>query len=283
MIIVVLIVFGLCLGSFVNALAWRIHEQEEQAKSKKKTDKKYQARLSIAKGRSMCPDCKHELTAKDLIPVLSWLGVGGRCRYCKQPIPVQYPLVELVTACLFVASYIWWPETLEGTQIVVFGLWLAILTGLMALLVYDARWMLLPNRLIYPLTAVAGLQAMIVISVSDKPLMTLISTLAAVVIGGGIFYVLFQVSAGKWIGGGDVRLGWLLGLVVATPAKSILLIFLASLLGTLVSLPLLISKRVKRTSTIPFGPFLIAASIIVVLFGTEILQWYQSVFLPFTI
>lgn len=283
MIIAVLIVFGLCLGSFVNALVWRIHEQEEQAKSKKKTDKKYQARLSIAKGRSMCPDCKHELTAKDLIPVLSWLSLGGKCRYCKKPILVQYPLVELVTACLFVASYIWWPESLEGAQIVVFGFWLAILTGLMALLVYDTRWMLLPNRLIYPLTAVAGLQALIVTSVSDRPLMTLINTLASVVIGGGIFYVLFQVSAGKWIGGGDVRLGWLLGLIVATPAKSILLIFLASLLGTLVSLPLLISKRMKRTSTIPFGPFLIAASVIVVLFGTEILQWYQSVFLPFTI
>ncbi|MEK7599450.1 MAG: prepilin peptidase [Patescibacteria group bacterium] len=283
MIIVVLIVFGLCLGSFANALVWRIHEQEEQAKSKKKTDKKYQARLSIAKGRSMCPDCKHELTAKDLIPVLSWLSLGGKCRYCKMPIPVQYPLVELVTACLFVASYIWWPESLEGTQIVVFGLWQAISTGLMALLVYDARWMLLPNRLIYPLTTVAGLQALIVISTSDRPLMALINTMAAVVIGGGIFYVLFQVSAGKWIGGGDVRLGWLLGLIVATPTKSILLIFLASMLGTLVSLPLLISKRMKRTSTIPFGPFLIAASVIVVLFGTEILQWYQSVFLPFTI
>ncbi|MEK7594128.1 MAG: prepilin peptidase [Patescibacteria group bacterium] len=283
MIIVALVIVGLCLGSFVNALVWRIHEQEEQAKSKKKSDKRYQARLSIAKGRSMCPDCKHELTAKDLVPVLSWLSLGGKCRYCKKPIPVQYPLVELVTACLFVASYIWWPESLEGAQMVVFGLWLAILTGLMALLVYDARWMLLPNRLVYPLTAVAGLQAVIAISLSDSPLTALINTLMAVVVGGGIFYVLFQVSAGKWIGGGDVRLGWLLGLIVATPAKSVLLIFLASILGTLVSLPLLLSKRMKRTSTIPFGPFLIAASIIVVLFGTDILSWYQSVFLPFTI
>src|SRR4051812_13278636 len=100
MIIAVLIVFGLCLGSFVNALVWRVHEQEAAKKPNKK--------LSVLNGRSMCPHCEHELAAKDLIPVLSWLSLGGKCRYCHKPISKQYPLVELLTALLVVGSYIWW-------------------------------------------------------------------------------------------------------------------------------------------------------------------------------
>lgn len=156
----------------------------------------------------------------------------------------------------------------------VFSCWLLLLTGLMALLVYDLRWLLLPNRIIYPLSVLVVLQAMIIIAVADKPLIALLNTALAVIIGGGIFYVLFQVSGGKWIGGGDIRLGWLLGLVAATPARSLLFIFIAALTGSLVSLPLLASGRLKRTSTIPFGPFLIAGLIIVQLFGTVILHWY---------
>src|SRR3954465_436221 len=107
MIIAVLVVLGLCLGSFVNALVWRLHEQEEGG-SKKAAAKK----LSIIKGRSMCPHCKHALKPIDLIPVISWLSLRGKCRYCSKPISIQYPIVELSTALLFVVSYIWWPEPL---------------------------------------------------------------------------------------------------------------------------------------------------------------------------
>jgi len=280
MIIAVLVVMGLCLGSFVNALVWRVHEQQEQA-GKKKPDKKYQAKLSVAKGRSMCPHCKHELVAKDLLPVLSWLSLGGKCRYCAKPISPQYPLVELSTAVLFVASYLWWPVSFDTAQTAVFVLWLALLTGLLALLVYDARWFLLPNRLIYPLGVIAVAQAVISISTASRPSLALFNTVLAVLVGGGIFYLLFQFSGGKWIGGGDVKLGWLLGLIVATPARGLLLIFLASIGGTLVSLPLMARGRLKRTSLIPFGPFLIIAAIIVQLFGADILHWYTRTFITF--
>ncbi|HEX5743862.1 MAG TPA: prepilin peptidase [Candidatus Saccharimonadales bacterium] len=263
MTVLILIIVGLCMGSFVNALVWRLHE----------------GKLSIVKGRSMCPKCRHPLAAKDLVPVLSWLFLKGRCRYCRQPISARYPLVELATAGLFVASYVWWPSPFDTAEKAVFVLWLALLTGLMALLVYDARWSLLPNRIIYPLTAIAAVQAAIAIASAGDPGRALAATLLSVSVGGGIFYVLFQVSQGKWIGGGDVKLGFLLGLIVATPDRAVLFIFLGSLLGSMVSLPLLATGRMKRTSIIPFGPFLIAAAIIAVLFGGDVLDWYRQAFL----
>lgn len=273
-----LVLLGLCLGSFVNALVWRIHEQEHEA-GKKKPSQKYLKSLSVSKGRSMCPHCKHELSQLDLVPVLSWLALRGKCRYCRKPISVQYPLVELSTALLFVASYIWWPEPLEGAQAALFVLWLPLLVGLMALTVYDLRWYLLPNRLMYPLFALAVVFALVGIAASDNWPIAMLNVIFAVAIGGGLFYVLFQVSAGKWIGGGDVKLGWLLGLVVMTPARALLFIFLAAILGTLVSLPLLASKRLKPTSVIPFGPFLIAGAFVVLLFGQDILHWYRNTLL----
>src|SRR5260221_566501 len=104
MTIVALILLGLTFGSFINALVWRLHKQNEDSAKEQKVPN-----LSIATGRSMCPNCYHELAAKDLIPVLSWLSLGGKCRYCRQPISWQYPLVELLTAGLFTVSYIYWP------------------------------------------------------------------------------------------------------------------------------------------------------------------------------
>jgi prepilin signal peptidase PulO-like enzyme (type II secretory pathway) len=306
MIIVVLALLGLCLGSFINALVWRLHEQAEQVdghsehsgeqdkpgkltkKGKQRFDKKYLARLSIISGHSMCPSCKHALAGKDLLPVVSWLSLSGRCRYCRKPISWQYPLVEVLTAGLFIVSYIYWPQMLgdgnTGGGLLTaarlqFGLWLLLLTGFLALVIYDLRWLLLPNRIVYPLLGIALLSALTGIIAADRPLSALFNVLLAVAVGGGLFYVLYQVSSGKWIGGGDVKLGWLLGLLVATPVRAFLLIFIAALAGTIVSVPLLAAARLKRTSTIPFGPFLIIAAIVVVLFGTPILHWYQRLVL----
>jgi prepilin signal peptidase PulO-like enzyme (type II secretory pathway) len=134
-----------------------------------------------------------------------------------------------------------------------------------------------------PLSGIALAEALVSIITADKPFTALLSTVTAVIVGGGIFYILYQVSEGKWIGGGDVKLGWLLGLVVGTPAKSLLVIFIAAFLGSFVSLPLLASKRLSRTSTIPFGPFLIIGAIIVQLFGHAIILWYQRTFLSMTL
>lgn len=270
MVLAILAILGLILGSFVSALNWRLHEH-----SKGRNDKQ----LSIWTGRSMCPNCKHTLGVIDLVPLFSWLVFRSKCRYCSRPISIEYPLLEAVTALLFVGSYIFWPVGLMGAlSIAIFVLWLAQLVVLVALAAYDLKWRLLPNKLVLALAVLAVAQAVIVVATADRPLASVISHLAGVVIGGGLFYLIFQFSRGKWIGGGDVKLGTVLGLITASPSQAILLLFLASLIGTLVSLPLLLIRKLGRKSAVPFGPFLILATILVVLFGKQIIDWYVSLF-----
>jgi len=184
-------------------------------------------------------------------------------------------MVELLTATLFIASYIWWPKPLIGFQLFAFGFWLVFLIGLTALAVYDLKWYLLPNKMIYPLIYFALATVLIRAIVFTPHLNTLLYTIYSVLIGGGIFYIIFQISGGKWIGGGDVKLGALLGLILADPGLTLLMIFLASLIGTIVSLPLLAIKKVKKDTHIPFGPFLIAGTIIARLFGAALIAWYR--------
>lgn len=273
MIYVVLIVFGLCIGSFVNALVYRVHEQSKKSKKPKKE-------LSILNGRSMCVHCHHELVWKDLVPVLSWLSLGGKCRYCRKKISWQYPLVELVTAGLFVLSYVYWPESsmFSLRDVINFTSWLAVIAGLVALSVYDLRWMLLPNRIMYPMTVLAlGLAVFNIISEpAGQHLELLLNTFYAVLIAGGLFYLLFQVSSGRWIGGGDVKLGLLIGLLLQDPYKAFLALLTASLLGVIVIIPGLLLGRVTARSKLPFGPFLIAGLIIAYIFGADVIEWYKA-------
>src|SRR3989344_8576881 len=138
--VIALFSLGLILGSFVNALVWRTYKKK-----------------AILKGRSQCVHCGHQLAPADLVPVLSWLVLGSRCRYCKKNISVQYPLVELGTAAVFAMSYVLWPVDLVGGQWVLFTTWLAVSVGLLALAVYDLRFMLLPNKILYWAAAAAAI------------------------------------------------------------------------------------------------------------------------------
>ena len=271
MIILIIVVLGLCFGSFINALVWRLHEQTKKSKIKNHE-------LSIIKGRSMCPHCYHELAWYDLVPVLSWLQLRGKCRYCRKPIP-DSPLVELVSALLFILSYLYWPMAFDTKGTTLFVFWLIFLIGLIALDLYDLKWLILPNKITYLLTAMAFMQSFVLIVAFSGHVKHLEQILLSAILGGGIFYFIFQVSSGKWIGGGDVKLGLLIGLLLADPGLTFLVIFIASLLGTAFSLPLIAANKLNKTSHIPFGPFLIMATIIARLFGLSIIAWYKRQFL----
>lgn len=282
MIIATLAILGLILGSFVNAFVWRLHEQETLLEKKKKPTKQQLAKFSILKGRSMCPDCRHELAPKDLVPLFSWLFLGGKCRYCRKPISWQYPLVELSTAALFAVSYAFWPYTLNsghsghsGLSYVIFGVWLLFVTMFMALTVYDLRWLLLPNRVVFPLMLLAVVYVLLLALDRGQVRVVLDAALGALVLAG-TFWVLFQVSAGRWIGGGDVKLAVVLGLLAGTPLKALLVLFVSSIIGTVFAIPLLMRGKKALKTQVPFGPFLLAATVIVVLFGSSMLDWYTQ-------
>jgi len=268
MIEFVLVVIGLAFGSFVNALVWRLHEQAGSARSNKNTE------LSILRGRSLCPSCKHRLAVLDLVPVLSWLGLRGRCRYCKKLISTQYPCVELLTAILFVVSYIFWPYDLSSNL----SAWLLFVSFLpltvlgVAMSLYDLKWMILPNKLVYSF----GLFAVIwwlLLAISQQSTSFLMSGIIGSFGFGGFFYVLYQISGGKWIGGGDVRLGAMLGLILGWQ-RSIVALALAAYAATAVVFVLVLLRKYHKKMHIPFGPFLLIATLVAVLWGQSVIDWY---------
>lgn len=282
MIFAAIAVLGLCLGSFVNAFVWRLREQDALKEAKPKGLGKKLRELSIARGRSMCPDCQHRLTTLDLIPVASWIMLLGKCRYCKKPIAKQYPAVELSGGVLASASYYFWPYATNGWQvseIALFALWLLILVGFLALVIYDMRTYLLPDKIVQPLTCIAIAYVFILaIVVQDSWLTVLYAAVGAITISG-LFFVIYQVSKGKWIGGGDVKLGVTLGLLAGGLLPALLLLFIASVSGTLYGVYTMLragNRRLKNAQRIPFGPFLILACIITVLFSANIIDWYSD-------
>ncbi len=227
----------------------------------------------------MCPRCHHKLAAKDLVPILSWLQLHGRCRYCRKPISLQYPLVELLTGLVFVIFYLGWQFSLSGLHLVWFLYGLAYLVFFVALAVYDFKWMLLPDRLVFPLTALALSQAL-VSGIYMQSWDALWQPFAGAGIIFSIFWGIYQLSDGEWIGGGDVKLAVPLGLIAGTPLRALLVVFIASLIGTITSLPGLIrAKQTGWTRHIPFGPYLLAGCLIVMLWADKIVTWYQGMLL----
>ncbi len=280
MIIILLVVIGLCLGSFVNALVWRVHEQAtitdklDEGKKLTKADRAQLKELSIGTGRSMCLHCGRELAAKDLVPVLSWLALRGKCRYCGARIP-DTPISELLVPLLFVLSYLWWPYQLNtGFAVAAFITWLACLVCFVALTLYDARWFMLPNRIVFPLIGLALVQTVLLAVASPHALPVLRDAFEGLLIIGGLFYGIFIVSNEQWIGGGDVKLAVALGLLAGGAFEALELILFASIAGLVVSLPIMIAKKSAQGSKIPFGPYLLFAAFVVVLFGARITSWY---------
>jgi prepilin signal peptidase PulO-like enzyme (type II secretory pathway) len=227
----------------------------------------------------MCLSCGHELAAKDLIPVVSWLWLRGKCRYCGARIP-DTPVAELLVPLTLAVSYVWWPYPwgMFWYQLLLV-VWSACMVLFVALALYDLRWFLLPDRITFPLAGLAILFVAVKCVATGEPLSTIGGACLGVVIIAGLFYGLFVVSEGKWIGGGDVKLGFALGLLAGDALQSLLVILLASILGLIASLPQLANGKATATSKIPFGPFLLAATVITVLFGANISDWYMNLFL----
>lgn len=254
-------VLGLLFGSFANAAVWRL-----------------KVKKPLGKDRSECPNCHHKLGVADLVPVFSWLWLRGRCRYCKKPISVQYPVVELLTAILFEWSYLAWDFS-HFFSYLSFGGWLLILVGLVILAVYDLKWLEIPEKVLRLLVALQTgvLIASVIISQSFDYVGT---RLVAAVFGFLFFYGLYAFGKGRWMGGGDVKLAFLMGLLLGV-SNLLIAFFLAFNIAAIVSLVLMAAKKLRRKSLIPFGPFLITGTVIALLHGQQLLNLYIDFFINY--
>lgn len=255
---------GLVVGSFLNVCIDRIPREE-----------------SLVFPPSHCDICGHALSWLDLVPVLSYLGLSGKCRYCGEPISWRLPVVELATGALFagLALQLGFNPRLAAA-IVYVSIFLVIL-------VVDMEHQVIPNRLLYPALPVAGLLSLL--WPPSEAARDALGFLTAASQGGDTVLAISQSLAGglaaflvllvPWlvfpsgIGSGDVKLAALVGLVTGFPL-SFLALLLSFLSGGLVGGLLLLSGAKSRKDPIPFGPFLVVAGMATLLWGDPLAAWY---------
>ncbi|MFH1375143.1 MAG: A24 family peptidase [Patescibacteria group bacterium] len=245
-------VLGLILGSFVNAAVYRLRYRKP----------------GLFFGRSKCIRCGHTLHARDLIPLLSYLLLHGRCRYCDKGIGSHYAWTELLFALTFIVVALFTPFGEIGLLT-----WNLLFAGILLFLAsYDMQFGEIPDEISLPAAALA------LIGIALPFTLSLGTGLIGLFVGGGFFAGLVLISNGKWMGGGDIRMGLLLGALVGWKGFLIALFF-ASVVGSVVGLTQVIRKKRKLRSPLPFGPFLALGGIIAILFTNQVWEWYVGSFL----
>ncbi len=238
-------IFGLIFGSFYNVCIYRLESGE-----------------SISKGRSHCQTCNHNLNALDLIPVFSYLLLQGKCRYCKEKISIRYPLVELLTGCLFVLSFM----CFGFTWLTILG-WI-ILSTLLILGFIDWDTMLIRDRFLVILILCS------VVLIYLFPLSIKTRIIGAFCISIPLWIIAYIT---KGIGYGDVKLMFVSGLILGWQ-NNILAFIIGVISASIVALPQLISGKKHGKDEMPLGPFLSIGIAIAFLYGPTIISWYLNMF-----
>jgi len=272
MFILFLFFFGLAAGSFLNVVIHRLQTGEP-----------------IIIERSHCPKCRNILRWFDLVPLFSFFQLGGKCRYCGKKISVQYPLVELATALLFVWVFIWqYPQFsqfkldlsapyLLDLHFFSFLYYLIIISILIVIFVYDLKHYLILNKVIYP-AIVLALAYNTFMSIEQKgfspeAVALMVNGWLAALLASGFFLALVLASRGKWMGIGDIKLAFFMGFVLGWP-QILAALFLAFLSGAAVGIVLIILKKKGLKSELPFGPFLAGATILVLFYSHILTDWF---------
>ncbi|WP_269411994.1 prepilin peptidase [Lentibacillus daqui] len=246
-ITVLFFTLGLIFGSFFNVVGLRLP-----------------AKLSFANDRSMCPQCKHILSWYELVPVLSYLKQLGRCRHCHTAISLMYPVIEVLTGLLFAYSYLRHGLGLELVIAICF------MSMLVIILVADISYMLIPDRVL-----LFFLPLFIILRVI-QPLHPWWSSIVGGILAFVLIAVIILVSRGG-MGAGDMKLFGVLGIVLGV--KQVMLAFILScMIGAIVSLFLLLLKRINRRQPFPFGPYIVVAAIISYFDGYSLINWYMQLF-----
>lgn len=248
---------GLCVGSFLNVCIYRIPLEK-----------------SVAYPPSNCPGCNSRLRAKDLVPVASYILLGGKCRYCKSKISIQYPLIELLTGVIWLAVYFKFGLSVETAA------FLFLFSILIAVLFIDLKHMIIPNGLV--LLAIAGGALVIIYNLISPFILFQPSYWYTPIIGmlssSGILFIVALVGLLIYkndgaMGMGDVKLFIPIGMFLGWKL-ALLALFISIMAGGIISIFLLIFKIKDRKSPIPFGPFIIIGAFIAAMYGNVILNWY---------
>lgn len=270
-------VLGMIFGSFGSVIAYRIparmqregHRQGEQSKPGDAGDAV--ADESILTGRSRCPNCGRVISPIENIPVVSYILQRGRCKGCGVRIPLRYPLIELTTGVLFALAA--WKF---GLSIEAF-LFAALFWVLVVLTQIDLEYRLLPNRIVYPAFVVGWVGLIIAAVVAGSTDRLVDAAVGALIFGGFFFVVAFIYPAG--MGGGDVKLGFVLGTFLGyLDGIGVVLVgmFLAFLIGSLVGVGVMLFTSRGRKAMVPFGPFLALGAVLAVFIGRSIADWYTD-------
>ncbi|MFD1038121.1 prepilin peptidase [Virgibacillus byunsanensis] len=242
-IILFFFLLGLIFGSFFNVVGLRLPQNQP-----------------FANDRSICPHCNHTLSWYELIPVLSYIFQGGKCRHCKGEISFIYPVMELTTGLLFAYSYV--TIGLKIELIVA----LLLISMLVIIIVSDMTYMLIPNKVLLFFLPLFIIMRFI------QPLDPWWTSIAGALVGIATIAIVIMISRGG-MGAGDMKLFGVLGIVLGID-KVLLAFFLSCVIGALVGMILLVFKLINRKQPIPFGPYIVIATWITYFYGESIINWY---------
>ncbi|MBW6440973.1 prepilin peptidase [Patescibacteria group bacterium] len=281
MILLFIFIFGLIIGSFLNVVIFRLETEEK-----------------IVNDRSKCLSCNHVLNWYDLVPVFSFLFLHGKCRYCSKKISLQYPIVEILTGLSFVSVGIFFPFSLSVALLLKWIFLFYIFSTLIVVFFYDLRHFIIPDKVIFPAMVVGLIYNFVVDFILNR-----YTRLDYIFTGNGLeaqFYLLIfgshffntvfaaflgflsllsilLITKGRGMGGGDVKLAFLMGLVLTWPAI-IVAIFSSFILGSIYGVTLILLGKKKMSSMVPFGPFLVVGTVLGLFWGNEIMSWYFQSF-----
>jgi len=244
MIMIFLFVCGLLIGSFVNCLVYRVNKENSLK--------------GLLKGRSYCPKCKKQLLWFDNIPLLSFIFLKGKCRFCHSTISWHYPLMELATGVITVVIY---RLTWGSMPNLIFNLFMAY--AFLAIFLSDLQYRIIPDQITYPAILIS-----LIFLISQYPSI-LISNLLSGLVAAGFFFLLVLLTRFRGMGLGDVKLVGLMGLFLGFP-KVIIALYLAFLTGATLGVILILLGKKKFKSQISFGPFLVLATLITWFWGEKI-------------
>lgn len=261
-LLVLIGILGASIGSFLSVVIYRVKNKKPGALF----------------GRSMCPYCKKTLKWKYLIPILSFLMLGGKCGYCGKKISKHYFVLEILLAGLFITGFLSFNffdiKTFEINWTILenFIFFAVISTLLTAIFFYDLLYREIPDRFSIP-AIVVGLLWTLSFNTHSRSSVLIALGIIIVFFGGQI-----ALSKGRWLGGGDLRVGAIMAVLLGAQQLTLALI-IAYFIGALYSLPLIITGKANGKTAIPFGPFLIIATFLSMFFGEELVRFYLTTIL----